>query len=251
MRIGLMVLAIFVLINGAIAQQSPAPTSSGASQPLNDSQKQKQAEEQENAQRVLGVLPQFGVTNQKSPRPLSSKEKFQLFYKSAFDPADFVVTGLEAGISQAQNSFASYGQGASGYGKRYGAAFTDQVSSEFFSNYLFPSLLHEDPRYYRLREGSFKRRFRHALVQEFITHKDSGGRTFAWSNTLGAVAAGSVSNAYYPTEDRGFGLTMSRAGISILYGSLGGLENEFWPDIYRKIRHHGKQASAPDDQTKK
>jgi hypothetical protein len=68
---------------------------------------------------------------------------------------------------------------------------------------------------------------------------------------LGAVAAGSVSNAYYPTEDRGFGLTMSRAGISILYGSLGGLENEFWPDIYRKIRHHGKQASAPDDQTKK
>jgi hypothetical protein len=252
MRIGLIALTICLLPNrGALAQQSPASTSTSVSQQQVPAAKEETAEEQEKAQRVLGVLPEFGVTNQKHPRPLTPKEKFHLFYKSAFDPATFAVTGLEAGISQAQDSFPSYGQGASGYGKRYGAAFADQVSSGFFTNYFFPTLLREDPRYFRLGEGTFKRRLRYALVQEFITHKDSGGRTFAWSNALGAVTTGSISNAYYPSEDRGFGLTMSRAGISLLYGSLGGLEDEFWPDIYRKIWHHGKQSSAPDDQTKK
>jgi len=154
-------------------------------------------------------------------------------------------------ISQAQDSFPEYGQGAAGYGKRYGAALTDEVSSGFFTNYVYPALLHEDPRYYRLGKGSFKHRLGYALSQEFVSHKDAGGRTFAWSNALGAVTAGSISNAYYPEADRGFELTMSRAGISLLYGSLGGLEDEFWPDIYQRIRHHRKRSSVPGDQTEK
>jgi len=254
MRIGVMLLLCLLSKQGLGQQQLSTASANSQAQQGEPAPPKSQAEKQtetEQSQRVLGVLPEFGVTNQKNPRPLSSKEKFHLFYKSAFDPAEFAVTGLEAGISQAQDSFPSYGQGASGYGKRYSAALADQVSSGFFTNYFFPSLLHEDPRYFRLGEGSFKRRVRHALMQEFITHKDSGGRTFAWSNALGAVAAGSISNAYYPSENRGFGLTMSRAGISLLYGSLGGLEDEFWPDIYRKIRHPRKQSSAADDQTKK
>jgi hypothetical protein len=245
MRVGLTAILIFLSSIGTFGQQSPSPASP------NPTPEEKRANEQEKSQRVLGVLPQFGVTNVKHPTPLTPKQKFRLFYKSAFDPAEFTIVGLQAGISQAQDSFPEYGQGASGYGKRYGAAFADQVSSGFFTNYVYPTLLHEDPRYYRLGEGSFKHRLGYSLKQEFISHKDSGGRTFAWSNALGAVTAGSISNAYYPDADRGFALTMSRAGISLLYGSLGGLEDEFWPDIYQRIRHHGKRSSVPGDQTKK
>jgi hypothetical protein len=210
----------------------------------------KKVEQKEASQRMLGVLPQFGVTNQKNPSPLLPRQKFRLFYRTAFDPVEFAVVGLEAGISQAGNSFPGYGQGASGYGKRYGAALTDQVSSNFFGNFAYPVLLKQDPRYFRMGEGPVKRRFVYALGQEFIGHRDGGAKTFNWPTSLGALTAGSISNAYYPAADRGFGLTMSRAGVALLYGSLGGLGSEFWPDISRKLRHR-KEELPPGDQTQK
>ena len=199
---------------------------------------------------MLGVLPQFGVTDRKDAPPLAPREKFRLFYRTAFDPMEFVLTGAEAGISQAENEFPDYGQGASGYGKRFGAAFTGQATSNFFGSFVYPVLLKEDPRYFRLRDGSFKKRLGYSLVQVFIAHRDSGGRTFGWSNALGALTAGGIANAYYPAADRGFGLTMSRAGISLLYGSLGGIGSEFWPDVARKL-HRRRPALPMDQQTQK
>jgi hypothetical protein len=239
-------IAVLLSSSIGIAQQSTQ-----TSPPTKRSEQEKRIERKEQSQRILGVVPEFGVTDRKDAPPLTPKMKFRLFYKSAFDPMEFALVGLQAGISQAQNSFPSYGQGAAGYGKRYGAAFADQVSSGFFTNFFYPTLLKEDPRYFRLGEGSFRHRIAYALSQEFITHKDKGGRTFNWPNTLGALSAGSISNAYYPSEDRGFGLTMSRAGISVLYGSLGGLASEFWPDVYKKLHHRPKPALVPGEKTQK
>jgi hypothetical protein len=116
----------------ASAQQT-APSSETPKAPAQE----KKIEKKEQSRRMLG-LPHFTVTDRKNAPPLTPKRKFRLFYKSAFDPAEFVVVGLQAGISQAQNSFAAYGQGASGY---YGAAFTDQVTSTFFADFAYPTLL--------------------------------------------------------------------------------------------------------------
>lgn len=204
------------------------------------SQKELEAEKQEQSYRVMGIVPMFSTTSRHNPTPLTSKEKFHLFVRSAFDPVNFVIIGAQAGISQAQNSFDSYGQGAEGYAKRYGAAFADSVDSGFFSNFFYPVVFKQDPRYFRLGEGTVKHRIVYSLEQEFVAHKDSGGKQFHFSNVLGALTAGSISNAYYPDEDRGFGLTMSRAGIAILYGSLGGIFSEFWPDIQKKVLHKNK-----------
>ena len=247
MKSGLLSFAMMLFGSLAIGAQEP----SQAPSPSKTGDKDQKTEKQEKSQRTLGVLPAFGVTNEKNARPLTPSGKFRLFYKAAFDPVEFVVVGAQAGISQAGDGFHAYGQGASGYGTRYGAAFGDQVSSNFFGNFVYPTLLKEDPRYFRLGEGSFKRRFGYALSQEFIAHKDQGGRTFHWSNTLGAISAGSISNAYYPAQDRGFSLTMSRAGIAMLYGSLGGLGSEFWPDIYRKVHHRHPKPLSPAEQTQK
>jgi hypothetical protein len=200
--------------------------------------------------RVLGVMPQFRVTSRKDARPLTRGQKFHLFARSAFDPFQFAVIGIQAGIGQATNSFPSYGQGAAGYGKRYGAAFTDQVSAGFFSNFAYPVLLKEDPRYFRLGEGSTKHRIFYSLAQEFVGYTDKGTRRFNYSRVLGVFTAGGISNIYYPSANRGFGLTMSRAGISFLYGSLGGLINEFWPDINQKLSHRHKKKPTPQAPSK-
>ena len=236
----------------AIAQQStsqppdtPAEGTSSKSQTENTENREKEVRKKEQSQRMLGVVPQFAVTSRQDAPPLSTGDKFHLFAKSAFDPVEFGLVGFQAGLSQAENEFPEYGQGAEGYGKRYGAALADEVSAGFFSNFFYPAVLREDPRYFRLGQGTVKHRIGYALTQEFICHTDKGGRSFNFSNVLGAVSAGGLSNVYYPQSDRGFGLTLSRAGIALLYGSLGGMSDEFWPDISRKLFHKRDRASEP------
>jgi len=213
------------------ATETPAQV--GSAQP----QKEEEIQKKEQSQRVLGVVPMFTVTNRQNAPPLTPHQKFHLFVRGAFDPFVYVVAGLQAGIGQATNQFESYGQGGEGYAKRYGAALGDGISSQFFSNFFYPVLLKQDPRYFRLGEGTFAHRTSYAVKQEFVCHTDKGGRSFAWSNVLGAVSTGGLSNVYYPEGDRGFGLTMSRAGISLLYGTAGGIFDEFWPDIQHKLFH--------------
>lgn len=233
------------------AQQVPGSNSSNpgvqnqGAQPSTPKEKEIQKEEQ--SQRMLGVVPMFAVTSRQNAAPLTPRQKFHLTAKQVTDPFTFVASGLQAGLGQATDEFPGYGQGAAGYSKRYGAAFADQASSQFFSNFFYPTLFKEDPRYFRSGEGSIRHRIGYALAQEFVCHTDAGGRSFNWSNVLGAVTTGGVSNAYYPSTDRGFGLTMSRSVVAIGYGSAGGLIQELWPDIQRKVFH--KQPKMPSVQT--
>ena len=245
------------------AAQTAPPSSPNPAQPdagRTKSEEEKNEEKKEQSQRALKMLPMFGVTSRQNAPPLTSGEKFHLFAKSAFDPVTIGVVGLQAGLSQAENEFPGYAQGAPGYGKRFGASLADEVSSGFWSNYFYPVLLKEDPRYFRLGEGGFKERLWYSARQVFVCHTDKGGRSFNFSNALGAFTAGGISNIYYPgntrirtipatattpaipvyENDRGFVLTLSRATIALGYGMMGGLFDEFWPDIQRKLRHKRK-----------
>ena len=203
--------------------------------------KEKEIEKQEQSQRILGVVPMFSVTSRQDAPPLTPGEKFHLTAKQIVDPFTFASAGLQAGIGQATDEFSGYGQGAAAYGKRYGATYADQASSQFFSNFFYPVLFKEDPRYFRSGEGTIKHRIGYALIQEFVCHTDAGGRSFAWENVLGAFTAGGLSNVYYPSTDRGFELTMSRSAIALAWGSAGGILQEFWPDIRTKVFHKQPQ----------
>jgi hypothetical protein len=239
-----------------VAQQEASPSQTSNSQqnntqqnnpqPKPQSEQEKELQKQEQSQRILGLAPMFGVTSRQNAAPLTRGEKFHLFTKGAFDPFAFAAAGLQSGIGQAQNEFPGYGQGAAGYGKRYGASLADQVSSSFFSNYFYPVLLKEDPRYFRLGETSVKHRILYSLEQEFVGRTDKGTRSFNWSNVLGAFTAGGISNIYYPSTDRGAGLTLSRSAIALAYGSIGGLVDEFWPDVNRKLFHKKDKQKAAE-----
>lgn len=221
------------------AQPSPSPTPSSQ-------QSEEEIQRKEQSQRILGVVPQFSVTSRQNAPALTPKQKFRLFVKSATDPFIFAAAGVQAGIGQATDEFPGYGQGGSGYAKRYGATLADSTTSNFFSNYAYPVLFKEDPRYFRLGQGSITHRIVYSLEQEFVIRTDRGTRRFSYSNVLGAFTAGGISNLYYPSSDRGFGLTMSRSAIALGYGSLGGLIDEFWSDIDQKLFHkHQKETAAP------
>lgn len=273
--LGLIVLSFLCVSSGAQQttqepQSAPIPSPRPAAPstetaPKTKSEEERQLERKEQSQRVLGVLPQFGVTSRQNAGALTGREKFHLFAKSAFDPVTVGVVGMQAALSQAEDEFPAYGQGAQGYGKRFGASLADEVSSGFWDNYFYAVLLKEDPRYFRLGEGGLVGRVAYSVKQEVICHTDKGGRQFNFSNVLGAFTSGALSNLYYPgnsvirtipatstspaipvyEDDRGAVLTLSRATIALGYGTLGGLFDEFWPDISRKLsRKH--VASVPE-----
>jgi hypothetical protein len=176
---------------------------------------EEQIKEQEK-QRVLGVIPNFYVSYVPNAVPLDPKQKFELAWKTTVDPVSFGLVGATAGIQQALNQFSGYGQGAEGYGKRYGAAYADFVSSTFIGSAILPSLLKQDPRYFYKGAGSKRSRFLYAIANSVICKGDNGHWQANYSNILGSLAAGGISNLYYPASDRnGAGLTFENTLIGI------------------------------------
>jgi hypothetical protein len=184
-------------------------------------------------QRVLGVLPNFYVSYVYNVVPLTSKQKFELAWKTTVDPVSFGVNGVIAGLQQAQNDFSGYGQGAQGYAKRYGASYGDFVTGTFIGSAILPSLLKQDPRYFYKGSGSRRSRILYAVANAVICKGDDGRWQANYSNILGNLAAGGVSNLYYPAKDRnGAGFTFENALIGIGATAATNLLQEF---LIRKL----------------
>ncbi len=189
----------------------------------------------EEKQRVLGFMPNFYVNYDPDPVPLNSKQKFELAWKTTVNPASFGIVGAIAGVQQADNSFSGYGQGAQGYAKRYGAAYADFVSGTFIGAAIFPSLLKQDPRYFYKGTGSKPSRILYAMANAVICKGDNGHWQANYSNILGSLASGGISNLYYPSTDRGAELTFENAGIGIGATAVANVLQEF---IVRKLTPH-------------
>jgi hypothetical protein len=202
-------------------------------------------EEGKSSERIFGVVPTYTITDARNAPPLTHKQKFGLFAKGTLDPFPVMVYLLQAGISQAWDTHSGYGQGAAGYGQRFGAALADGTSARFFATYAFPSLFRQDPRYFRKGAGKAWSRVGYSISRGFITRSDSGRAQANWSNVLGKFTAAGLSNLYYPAGDRGGDLTLSRVAISLGYQTLGNLAIEFWPEIHRKFFGGSKKVAPP------
>lgn len=178
-------------------------------------------------QRLMGVIPNFYTSYTYDTAPLSTKQKFAFAARGTFDPVAMVGVGFGAGIEQATNSFAGYGQGAEGYGKRFAAKFADGRSSDFFTHAIYPSLLHQDPRYYYQGTGSVKSRVLHAIGSAFFTRTDSGLTAPNYSFLLGDLSSGALSNLYYPKANRGVGLVFTNAAVGLGGRMAGNILREF------------------------
>jgi Carboxypeptidase regulatory-like domain len=202
---------------------------------------------EEEKQRVLGVIPNFYVTYIPNAVPLSPKQKFELAWKTTVDPVNFGITGVIAGIQQAQNDFSGYGQGAQGYAKRYGASYADSVASTFIGSAILPSLLKQDPRYFYKGTGTKRSRILYALVNAVICKGDNGHWQANYSSILGSLAAGGISNLYYPAKNRdGAELTFENALIGIGASAAANLLQEF---VVRKLTPNGPNHAAAKSQS--
>ena len=182
---------------------------------------------------MLRVVPNFYVSYVPNAAPLSSKQKFQLAWKTVIDPVTFGLTAGIAGVEQAQNHFSGYGQGAQGYAKRFGASYADTVSGTFIGSAILPSLLKQDPRYFYKGTGGARSRTLYAIANAVICKGDDGHWEANYSSIAGSFAAGGISNLYYPSSSRnGAELTLENALIGIGENAAANLLQEF---VIRKL----------------
>ncbi len=184
---------------------------------------------------ILGVVPDYNTLNGRPAAPMTVKGKFKLATDDSFDPFSWVVTGLYAGVSQWQNKNPTFGQGAAGYGKRYGATFADQFLSNYMSEAILPVLLHEDPRFFRLGLGTKWKRAGYAFTRIVVTRTDSGRNRFNTSEIAGNLISASLSNIYYPPRDRNATQTFEKFATNVLSDAGFNVLKEFWPDMRRKV----------------
>jgi len=244
--------------SGAAQDSSSAQPAAGQTEQekTRDQKAHEQIKEQEK-QRVLGIMPAFNTSYRSDAVSLTAKEKISVAFRSAIDPYIFATALIVAGYGEVADSDSGFPWGAKGYGERAGAKYLDAFDGTMIGNGFLPALLRQDPRYFRLGHGTAQHRFLYSLATSFICKHDNTGKWEPnYSNVLGNIASGALSNLYYPSTDSGFGQTISNGMIVTGEGTVGAVLQEFWPDISRKLFHkdptHGldAQARAADKTTK-
>jgi hypothetical protein len=237
--------------------QNAAAQGSSSSQtlvqaPAAEKSQHEKAEEQlkeQEKQRVLGIVPSFNISYRSDAVSLTAAEKVKLAFRSSTDPVAFAAAFLVAGYHEGMHDDIGFPWGAKGYGERAGAAYLDAFNGSIIGNGILPSILHQDPRYFRLGHGTTTHRMLYALMTNVMCKHDNTGKWEPnYSNVLGNIASGGISNLYYPSNNSGIGQTFTNGFIVTAEGGAGSIFQEFWPDISRKFLHkdptHGLDAEA-------
>jgi hypothetical protein len=230
------VLAAFVPWYAAAQQTTADPVESKADQQVSNTAPDK---------RAYGILPNYRTVNgTEGVEPLTVHRKFWIAAKDSFDYPIYFISGAFAGISQIENTNPSFGQGIKGYAKRYAAGYGDQLIGNMMTEGVFPSLLHEDMRYFRRGTGSTWARTFYALTRILVTRTDAGGTHFNFSEVVGNSTAVAISNAYNP-DTRNASENLEKLGLQLGTDAISNVLKEFWPDVKRKLQQRHNSAVAP------
>ncbi len=187
--------------------------------------------------RIFGVIPNYRTVEDeaKEPTKLTGREKFKLGLEDSFDYYAYPSAAIFAGIAMLQKQTPSFGQGAAGFGRYYATAFADETIANMLAESVFPTVLHQDPRYFPLAKGGVWKRTRYSISREWLTRNDSGKTAFNFSELGGNAAAVAISNLYYPSENRTFSNNAQKYGQQIGLDAFFNILKEFWPDIHHKM----------------
>ena len=191
--------------------------------------------QEQESKRVFWIVPNYRTSpTLANYKPLTATEKFKVASEDAFDRGTVGLAALFGGEAQWTNANRSFGQGAAGYGRYFGAAYGDLVIGDYMTEAVFPTFLHEDPRYFRRGTGSGWSRLGYAAKQIFWTHTDSGGTQFNYSEVVGNSAAVAISQGYY-ADNRTAGDAVEKLGVQIGVDMTSNILKEFWPEVHRKL----------------
>jgi hypothetical protein len=219
---------------------SPAQSSSTSQSLSNDpSQHVDQGLQARQTKRILGIIPNFrAVSADEKLPPVSTHDKFTIMFQDSFDYSSFIYVGILSGISQAQGSYPEFHTGAPAYARYYWHGFADTVDGNLMTEFLFPTALHEDPRYYTLGRGGLFKRTGYSISRLLITRNDNGGATPNISEIVGNGSAAGIACLYYPSSQRTWTKTGQRWLTQVGLDGFANVVKEFWPDVNAKLFHN-------------
>jgi hypothetical protein len=243
----------------ATPTQGSSSSQTGVQQPGDKKSQYQKAEEQikeEEHQRNIGILPAFNVSYRSDAVSLTAGQKMRLAFRSSIDPVTFAAAFVVAGYHEGMHDDVGFPWGIKGYGERSGAAYLDAFDGGMIGNGILPSILHQDPRYFRMGHGTISHRLLYSVATSFICKHDNTGKWEPnYSNVAGNIIAGAISNYYYPPSGSGVEQTFTNGMIVTAEGGFGSIFQEFWPDVSRKLFHrdptHGLDAQARATEQKK
>jgi hypothetical protein len=203
--------------------QAPAPHTSANSK----------AHKKKHKHGILGMIPSLGVVNSQQAPPMTAEQKLHLAVSQFTNPFIILEDAGKAQYYRATEPAEKIGYGGVGYAKQFGAAYLDTVSGSMLSSFVYPTLLHQDPRYYRDGEGSIPSRLKYAVSRVFVGRSDANQKQVNWSQILGSATQTVLSSTYYPARTRNLETITGNIGWSILGDAGTNVYNEFWPDFSR------------------
>ena len=232
--------AVFMLSFVAVAQDGPsrAPqpgqlrsdSNGAATNPATDPHQAEQ-------KRIFGIIPNYRTFSRlQTYAPLTTSQKFGIATQDSFDRGTFALAALFGAEAQLSSSDPSFGKGAQAFGKYFITSYADYAIGDYMTEGIFPSLFHQDPRYFRKGDGSGLGRVGYSIAQLFYTRTDSGGHAFNISEVGGNATAVAISQAYYP-DNRDARDAVSKLGTQIGVDMASNILKEFSPDIYRFFSH--------------
>ncbi len=188
--------------------------------------------------RILFMVPNFRAVSADSQlRPQEVKEKFKTASLDSLDYSSFLFYGIQSGIAFVDKSYPEFHQGTAGYARYYWHTLADSTDENYWVEFIVPAALHQDTRYYTLGKGGFAKRFSYAFSRAFITRTDRGNNTLNVSEMLGSGVSASISNLYYPSQERTFTKTYQRWITDFVIDGSVFVFKEFWPDINDRFFH--------------
>lgn len=191
------------------------------------------------AQNTAGATQAFGNNIQSS----GIEGKFRYYVSETYlNPSVFTAPAFRAGIRMANPPGKGatqyppeWRQGAEAFGRNYGDAFAQRVTFQT-ARFATGVITHEDPRYIPSSSHNVLARSLHALTFTFVDRSDSGRPMPAFSNFVGATAAGFVGNAYLPSGFNNTTHAGQRATLQFGFTAAGNLFREFAPQMPRPVR---------------
>jgi len=203
------------------------------------------AESKEPPKRMFGMIPDFESANDtlENQKPLTVHEKYILSLHQAFDFSSHLGDAFQSGIQQLTNGQPHFGQGWGAYGERFAASEADQTTESILIYGFLPSVLHEDPRYFRQGKGSVRSRVWYAVNRTFVTRRDDGANEFNMSETLGQLASCGISTTYYPARDRTVSGVFLNWAVNLGYNSGYNILTEYYTDMLNAVFHRHRSAA--------
>jgi hypothetical protein len=233
------------------SSQSQSSTSP-ALQPLNSSQQNPAAtlpsaepdaqetvpESRQQPERIMGIMPNFrAVSAGATLPPPTPKQAFIIATKNSFDYSSFVFVGMTSALAEWTDAHPQLGQGMDGYRNYYWRGFVDKTTGNYFVIFAYPTIFHQDERYYAMGKGGFWKRATYAATRIFVARDYQGRNVFNVSELLGRASSQSLSLAYYPSQDQTAGKLTVKFGYALGRDALSNVFREFWPDIATHVLH--------------